>query len=205
MAIKPVEEVKRVEEYILINHEYETMTEMARNMGISRYTVAEACERLKITPVSPKEQIVKYALDHKHHLSLGEMAANLDIGDRHMKKILLESDIDALKDPNTWPTRPTEAAPISLTEGNVALRPLSRKEQDGVCLLFVELGLKIEEVRHGVYRFVPDDNWRIRQDGKLVSMGKNNERPPAEYNISIVSDVVREVYAERGIRVKAQK
>lgn len=179
------EQTQRIESYILINHEFETMTELARSLDMPRSSVVLFCEKLNIIPVTPNEQIVNYATDHKHHQTISEMAKRLGIGKRYLKETLQKADLSCIDRAQEVPGKPTSGHAKTIDTNKV----LTPQQRNGVSSLFLELGLKLLEVGPGRYRFVPTDD-------------ENRVRPPAEYNISVASDTVREEYETRGIKIK---
>lgn len=75
-------------EYILINHEFETMTEMADAIGMSYARVRELCIELGVKAITPLEQKVEYIRKaNARREAVWEMAAVLNVSVYYIEKV----------------------------------------------------------------------------------------------------------------------
>lgn len=79
---------KDQKEYILINHAFETMTEMADALGMSYGRVREVCIELGVKPISPLEQKLEYIRKaNTRREAVWEMAAALNVSVYYIEKV----------------------------------------------------------------------------------------------------------------------
>lgn len=70
---------KDIEEYVLINHEYETAEELATNCGVELHKVTYILIKLKIKAISPTQAREEFARANYLKYSLDELAKIMDV------------------------------------------------------------------------------------------------------------------------------
>jgi hypothetical protein len=96
---------KDIEEFILINHMYYTAQELADELDISVPTVSVYTARLKVRPITAKEQAVEFIKKHKDW-SVEDLAAYLDYHPQYVLEILKKNGLYVKKAPQPFGPEP---------------------------------------------------------------------------------------------------
>jgi hypothetical protein len=96
---------KDIEEFILINHMFYTAQELAEELDISIPTVSVYTARLKVRPITPKEQAVEFIKKHKDW-SIERLAEYLGYNATYIHDLKKEAGVYVKKEPQPFGPAP---------------------------------------------------------------------------------------------------
>ena len=76
--------------YILQNHKFLTVAQMADELGVADWYVRDLCEKLEVVAITPKQQAIDYVLEHHEKKSAKEIGVVLEVTERSVRRYFKE-------------------------------------------------------------------------------------------------------------------
>jgi hypothetical protein len=191
---------EKMAEYCLKQHEFETLQEMADACHVSLVTITRVCARYKIKVYSPKDIKVNFLKAHAKTLSIEKLAAQLKVKESYILKLGRDHDIELFRDPQPRkPRAPKAKAPDTQVAPQPIPAPSEELYKEGVR----EHLLALKKKNPGKLREAITREFEKAEIYETVLTTGTIKRPPAVYNQTFSSDIVKEYYAqEHNIKTK---
>ena len=176
------EEQKKVDSYVLINHEYDLVHEMALWLKVDDSAITRSLAKQGLKALKRGSATVEYIRENVENKTVAEVAAELKISQAAVKKACRKHGIAWLVDIKR--TREFNRS-IAPKENNYwpAFKELTDKQMDGLMQLAAEAIAPLSEEERKERR-------------------KSIVRPRAEYDIIVKSDTLREYLDSQGYHIK---